>query len=118
MGFDPRIKIPQLAVFFILLTVVSQPVYPCGPDARPIDTVREWPRDRYLLLVPGAPDAETDIARALRGTPGIQKIFKGLTLRRRNGFIQWIDGTKNPDTRQRRIQKGIELLMEEFGHNT
>ncbi len=52
----------------------------------------------------------TDFATALEGNPAAKKFFDGLSYSRKSGLVLPIEQTKNPETRQRRIEKAISLL--------
>ncbi len=53
-----------------------------------------------------------DVAKALRSTKGAQVDFEVLTPSQRRGFLQWVLSAKTPETRERRIMKGIGIILE------
>ena len=50
-----------------------------------------------------------DLARALRGE---RRFFDGLSYSKQSWFVSSIESAKSPETRQRRIDKAVELLRE------
>jgi hypothetical protein len=51
-----------------------------------------------------------DLAAALSKEQAAQKFFEGLSYSKKSWFVLWITGTKNPDTRQKRLNEAIEML--------
>jgi hypothetical protein len=51
-----------------------------------------------------------DLARALRNDPAASQAFEGLSYTHRKEYARWVEGAKKPETRQRRVEKTIELL--------
>lgn len=60
-------------------------------------------------LVHNLPD---DLSKALADTTEITKLWKGLTQLARNEFICWVVSAKQQKTRERRIERTIEELLE------
>ena len=56
--------------------------------------------------------AGEDVQAALRAHPKIYELWENLTPLGRNEFICWIDDAKPPKTRQRRILRTCEELLE------
>ena len=57
-------------------------------------------------------DAAPDLQAALRSTPELLALWTGLTPLGRNEFICWVEDAKQPRTRQRRIERTVEELVE------
>lgn len=79
--------------------------------------------DEVSLVV--RPDEESreipvpdDLARALKRTKGAQAAFDSLTPIQRGAFVQSVLDAKKPETRRRRIKKGIGLLLEMAARKT
>jgi uncharacterized protein YdeI (YjbR/CyaY-like superfamily) len=68
-----------------------------GPDAIPHGTVH---------LVPD------DLQAALRDDPAILVLWQGLTPLGRNEFICWVEDARQPATRERRIERTRQELLE------
>ncbi len=56
--------------------------------------------------------AGEDLRAALEGDPALLALWSGLTPLGRNEFICWVDDAKQAKTRQRRIQRTGEELLE------
>jgi hypothetical protein len=57
-------------------------------------------------------EAGDDLQAALRSDPEIFVFWESLTPLGRNEFICWVDDAKQPATRQRRIRRTCEELLE------
>jgi len=57
-------------------------------------------------------EAGSDLEAAVRADPQVFDLWKGLTPLGRNEFICWVDDAKQPKTRQRRIERTAEELLE------
>lgn len=57
-------------------------------------------------------EAGDDLQAAVRAEPGILALWEKLTRIGRNEFICWVDDAKQPATRQRRIARTLEELLE------
>ena len=57
-------------------------------------------------------DAGEDLQAAVRSDPEVLMLWENLTPLGRNEFICWVDDAKQPATRQRRIQRTREELLE------
>jgi len=53
-----------------------------------------------------------DFAQALDAAPEARRFFDGLSNSQKQWFVQPIEGAKTPETRERRIGKGVERLRE------
>jgi hypothetical protein len=53
-----------------------------------------------------------DVAAALRKTPGAQSAFKTITPALRREFLRWVLSAKRPETRAKRIDRAIPILIE------
>lgn len=62
--------------------------------------IRTWPE-------PQLPD---DVAAALAGAPDLDAIWKDITPMARWEWVRWIGATKNPQTRERRIEVSVDKL--------
>ena len=56
--------------------------------------------------------ASEDLQSAVRSDPGILALWEALTPLGRNEFICWVDDAKQAVTRERRIRRTSEELME------
>ena len=56
--------------------------------------------------------ADDDLQAALRSDPAILTLWESLTPLGRNEFICWVEDAKQPATRQRRIVRTCEELLE------
>jgi hypothetical protein len=61
---------------------------------------------------PNEIDVPADVAAALRKTPEAQKAFKTITPALRREFLRWVLKAKHPDTRAKRIEEAIPILIE------
>ncbi|CAN5519577.1 hypothetical protein BH09PSE4_BH09PSE4_10710 [soil metagenome] len=57
-------------------------------------------------------EAGEDLQAALRSDAALLTLWQGLTPLGRNEFICWVDDAKQPATRQRRIKRTGEELLE------
>lgn len=57
-------------------------------------------------------EADADMQAALRGNPSAFDLWKALTPLGRNEFICWVDDAKQAGTRERRIVRTREELLE------
>jgi hypothetical protein len=57
-------------------------------------------------------EADADMQTALRADPEVFALWSGLTPLGRNEFICWVEDAKQPKTRQRRIERTLEELLE------
>jgi hypothetical protein len=53
-----------------------------------------------------------DVAAALRKTPGAQNAFKNITPGLRREFLRWVLNAKHSETRAKRIERAIPILIE------
>ncbi|UCC73809.1 MAG: DUF1905 domain-containing protein [Gemmatimonadota bacterium] len=53
-----------------------------------------------------------DVAKALRRAKGARAAFDELTLNQRREFLRYVLKAKKPETRARRVEQGIPLLLE------
>lgn len=56
--------------------------------------------------------AKEDLQAAVRSNPDILSLWESLTPLGRNEFICWVDDAKQAPTRQRRIERTCEELLE------
>lgn len=56
--------------------------------------------------------AESDLQTAVESDPEALALWQGLTPLGRNEFICWVEDAKKPETRQRRIERTREELLE------
>jgi hypothetical protein len=78
-----------------------------GADAQAGDTVaaviestKDWPE----------PEIPDDLKAALKATPHVDNLWKNITPMARWDWIRWISGTKQTETRKRRIEAAISKL--------
>ena len=57
-------------------------------------------------------EARDDLQDAIRSLPAVLGLWEGLTPLGRNEFICWVDDAKQLKTRQRRIERTREELLE------
>lgn len=57
-------------------------------------------------------EASADLQAAIRSDPQVHLLWDKLTPLGRNEFICWVDDAKQPGTRQRRIERTREELLE------
>ena len=57
-------------------------------------------------------DVPADVAVALRKTRGAQAAFKMITPALRREFLRWVLNAKRPETRAKRIERAIPILIE------
>jgi Bacteriocin-protection, YdeI or OmpD-Associated/Domain of unknown function (DUF1905) len=65
-----------------------------------VEPTKEWPE----------PELPTDFQAALADAPDISEVWKDITPMARWEWVRWINATKNPETRERRVQVGISKL--------
>ncbi len=65
-----------------------------------IEPTKDWPE----------PKVPTDLAHALAADPSAQALWLDLTPMARWDWIRWIGATRNPQTRQRRVDVAIDKL--------
>jgi uncharacterized protein YdeI (YjbR/CyaY-like superfamily) len=53
-----------------------------------------------------------DLAAALDAEPAARRTFDGLSYSLKSYHVGQVEGTKNPETRQRRIEKAVAALRE------
>jgi Bacteriocin-protection, YdeI or OmpD-Associated len=57
-------------------------------------------------------EARADLESAVRSDPNVFALWQSLTPLGRNEFICWVDDAKQPNTRQRRIARTCEEVLE------
>jgi hypothetical protein len=55
-------------------------------------------------------DVPDDLARALEKDRAASETFEGLSYTHRKEYAQWVEAAKRPPTRERRVEKTIEML--------
>jgi hypothetical protein len=65
-----------------------------------VEPTKDWPE----------PDIPRDFQTALADAPDISELWKDITPMARWEWVRWINATKNPDTRKRRVEVGISKL--------
>jgi bacteriocin resistance YdeI/OmpD-like protein/uncharacterized protein DUF1905 len=55
-------------------------------------------------------DVPDDLARALSKDPTARRAFDALSFTHRAEYAAWVAGAKRPETRQRRVEKSIDML--------
>lgn len=56
------------------------------------------------------PDVPADLDAALAGAPDLEDTWAGITPMARWEWVRWVQSTKNPDTRARRVDVSIDKL--------
>jgi uncharacterized protein YdeI (YjbR/CyaY-like superfamily) len=77
---------------------------PAGFDRAPTDRSGDAPRPSLSKVPPYIQDA-------LRNCPAAGNFFESLGPSYRRMYIAWIDSAKQPETKMRRLQEAIRLLM-------
>ncbi len=65
-----------------------------------IEPAKDWPE----------PEIPEDFQAALAGAPDIFQMWKSITPMARWEWVRWINATRNPQTRERRVEVGIAKL--------
>lgn len=65
-----------------------------------IEPVKDWPE----------PEVPADLEESLAADPSARELWLGVTTRARWDWLRWINSTKNPRTRQSRIDKALSKL--------
>jgi hypothetical protein len=65
-----------------------------------VEPTKDWPE----------PDIPGDFQAALAEAPDISDLWKDITPMARWEWVRWINATKNPETRKRRVEVGISKL--------
>ena len=65
-----------------------------------VEPTRDWPE----------PDIPEDFQTALAAAPDISELWMDITSMARWEWVRWIQATKNPETRNRRVEVGISKL--------
>ena len=65
-----------------------------------VEPAQDWPE----------PDMPKDFQAALADAPDITALWESITPMARWEWVRWINATKNPQTRRRRVQVGISKL--------
>ncbi len=68
--------------------------------------------DLELDTAPRDVEVPADFAAALDAEPAARRTFDALSNSNRKWHVLNVEGTKNPDTRQRRIEKSVATLRE------
>ena len=65
-----------------------------------------------LDTAPREVEVPADLTAALKKDAAAQRFFDGLSYSNRRRIVLNVEGTKNPETRRRRIEKAVEQLRE------
>jgi len=65
-----------------------------------VEPTKDWPE----------PDIPRDFRAALADAPDISELWSDITPMARWEWVRWINATKNPETRKRRVEVGISKL--------
>ncbi len=68
--------------------------------------------DIELDTAPREVTVPPDFAAALKREPDAKRFFEGLSFSKRQWHVLSIEGAKTPETRQRRIDKSVDMLRE------
>jgi|GEM_PF-469703 hypothetical protein len=71
-----------------------------------IEVELEWDDDEWQVDIP------TDLAEAMPVGSEALSAFEALTIPNRKRFVDRIEEAKSPDARKRRIEQGLQLLIE------
>ena len=71
-----------------------------------VDVTMELDTEPREVAVPA------DLATALEKDAAAKRFFEGLSYSNKRRIVLNVEGTKNPETRQRRIEKAVALLRE------
>lgn len=58
-------------------------------------------------------DAPADLEAAIEADDAAARRWAQLTASHRREYLEWIDGAKRADTRERRIARAVELLRDD-----
>ena len=64
-----------------------------------------------LDTAPREMKAPDDLAGALRASPEAEAFFDSLSFSQKRSYVDWIVGAKKDETRQRRVEQAVELLV-------
>ena len=84
-------------------------------DHREASGLRAGDEVRVTLELDAAPrvlDVPPELAAALDADPVAKAFFDGLSYSNRSVFTRSVDGTKNPETKARRVERAIALMRE------
>ena len=59
---------------------------------------------------PREAEVPDDFAAAMDAEPVVRTFFDGLSFSNQRSYLLWVEGTKNPETRARRVVQGVDLL--------
>ncbi len=62
--------------------------------------------ERPAIVVPG------DLAAALDRSPAARAVFDNYAYTHRKEYVRWIEEAKRPETRARRVEKSVDMLLE------
>ena len=65
-----------------------------------------------LDTAPREANVPPDLAAALEADPAAKRFFDGLSYSRKSWHVLQVEGTKNPETRQRRVEKSVAMCRE------
>lgn len=68
--------------------------------------------DIELDTAPREVTVPPDLAAALKREPEAKRFFEGLSFSKQRWHVESIEGAKTPETRQRRIDKSVDMLRE------
>src|SRR5215212_560873 len=64
-----------------------------------------------LDTAPREMKAPDDLAKALHASPEAEAFFESLSFSHRRSYVDWIVSAKKDETRQRRVEQAVELLL-------
>ena len=68
--------------------------------------------DLELDTAPREVEVPADLVAALADEPEARAFFDGLSYSNRRWFVLNVEGTKNEETRKRRVEKSVQMLRE------
>jgi len=67
---------------------------------------------KRFAAVPKPVETPHDFLAALRARVGAEQAFDALSPSHRKEYVTWIEGAKKPETRARRIEKAVHMILE------
>ena len=67
-------------------------------------------------IAPREVDVPEELAMALASDAPARKVFEGLAFTHRKEYAQWIAEAKRPETRERRVAKAVQMLVDGTKH--
>ena len=73
--------------------------------------------DRFEVVVqrdtePRTVETPDDLAKALKRAPAARQAYEKLSYTHRKEYVRWVEEAKKPETRTRRVEKTLAMLVE------